>query len=87
MQNNYNLQKISQNKIEIPKQLYLLLKKITKDYKIEKAVNHSKEKTLKMLNIDETISYDRNGIRSNQVTQNQIDNYDVEIELNEQKKK
>lgn len=54
------------------------IEKITKDYKIEKAVNYSKEKTLKMLNIDENLSYEGSGRRSTLVTKNQIDNYEVE---------
>lgn len=83
MQNNYNLQNQAEQNRNT-EAIVSTIEKITKDYKIEKAVNHSKEKTLKMLNIDETLSYDRNGVRSKQVTKNQIDNYDVEIELNEQ---
>lgn len=54
--------------------------KMSNDYIIEKAVNYSKEKTLKLLNIDENLSYQAdNGTRTAQVTKNQIDNYEVNV--------
>ena len=55
------------------------IEKITRDYKLERAVNSSKEKTLKYLNADENLSYEQSGRRSELVTKHQINNYDVEI--------
>lgn len=77
----YN-QEIARAKVQTENTIQIIeaVDKVRSNAKLEKAVNESKEKTLKKLNIDENLSYQRDSGRTSQVTKNEITNYEPTIQ-------
>lgn len=81
-QNMQNNQEIARAKVQNENTIQVIeaVDKVRSNAKLEKAVNESKEKTLKKLNVDENLSYQQSDGRTVLVTKNQIDNYEPKIQ-------
>lgn len=81
-QNMRDNQEIARTKAQTENVIQIIeaVDKVRSNAKLEKAVNEPKEKTLKKLNVDENLSYQRDSGRTVQVTKNEITNYDSTIQ-------